>query len=519
MIFRTLQTLLVLVISIPLVAQQATRTLDILIRNGSVLDGSGTPARHVDIGIRGDRIVAIGKSLHEKAKRVIDARGLIVAPGFIDPHTHTLDDLSNPATSRNDAYLMQGVATVVVGNDGSSPLDIGATLHKLDQQGIGTNVAMFIGQGSVRRAVMGMSDATPTAAQMDAMKALVDQGMKQGAIGMSTGLFYAPGSYSSTEEVISLAKVAAANGGIYDTHMRDEDSYTIGLLGSVKETIRIGREAQIPVMISHIKALGKSVWGESTSVIALIDAARASGVNVTASQYPYNASGTSIEAALIPRWAEVGGHAALLQRIDDPAVRPRLVAAMQKNLDDRGGPESLLITVSPDKEFTGKTLAAIAKEYHQSPIDAALLIVKKGGAAVASFNMQESDIKNFMRQPWVMTCSDGSPGHPRKYGTFPRKLRKYVFDEHVITLPFAIRSMTSLPAETLRLEDRGLLKPGYFADVVLFNPKTIRALSTYQEPKLLATGVTYLLVNGQFAIDNSSLTNAHAGHALPHGHS
>jgi N-acyl-D-amino-acid deacylase len=518
-IFRPLQTLLILLISLPLGAQKVTQDLDILIRNGSVLDGSGSAARHVDIGIRGDRIVLVGNSHGQKSKRIIDARGLIIAPGFIDPHTHTLEDLSNPATSRNDAYLMQGVTTVAVGNDGSSPLEIGATLHKLDQQGIGTNVAMFIGQGSVRRAIMGMSDATPTAAQMDSMKALVDQGMKEGAIGMSTGLFYAPGSYTSTEEVIALAKVAAADGGIYDTHMRDEDSYTIGLLAAVKETIRIGREAHIPVMISHIKALGKSVWGQSTAVIALVDAARASGVNVTASQYPYAASGTSIEAALVPRWAEVGGHADLLQRIDDPAVRPRLVADMQKNLDDRGGPESLLITVSPDKEYTGKTLAAIATEHHLSPIDATFLIIKKGGAAVASFNMQESYIRNFMRQPWVMTCSDGSPGHPRKYGTFPNKLRKYVFDEHVIALPFSIRSMTSLPAQTLHLQDRGLLKPGYFADVVVFNPKTIRALSTYQEPKLLATGVTYLLVNGQFAIDASSLTNAHAGHTLPHGHS
>ncbi|MGC1782224.1 MAG: D-aminoacylase [Acidobacteriaceae bacterium] len=523
MIFRALQALLVILLAAPLAAQNpsqnpVSKTLDILIRNGSVFDGSGSPAKRVDIGIRNDRIVLIKTGIRRNAKRVIDAHGLIVAPGFIDPHTHTLGDLSNPDTSRNDAYLMQGVTTVTVGNDGSSPLQIGATLRKLDQQGIGTNVAMFIGQGSVRRAVMGMSDATPTAAQMDSMKALVDRGMKEGAIGMSTGLFYAPGSYSSTEEVIALAKIASADGGIYDTHMRDEDSYTIGLLGSVKETIRIGREAHIPVMISHIKALGKSVWGESTAVIALVNAARASGVNVTASQYPYNASGTSIQASLIPRWAEVGGHADLLHRIDDQAVRPRLIAAMQKNLDDRGGPESLLVTVSPDKEFTGKTLAAIAKEHNLSPIDAALMIIKKGGGAVASFNMQESDIRNFMRQPWVMTCSDGSPGHPRKYGTFPRKLRKYVFDEHVITLPFAIRSMTSLPAETLRLKDRGLLKPGYFADVVIFNPKTIRAISTYKEPKLLATGVTYLLVNGQFAIDGGQLTSTHAGRALPHGH-
>ena len=492
------------------------QSLDLLIRNGSVLDGSGSPANQVDIGIRGDRVVLIGKNLSEKASRVIDAHGLIVAPGFVDPHTHTFDDLSNPATSRNDAYLMQGVTTVATGNDGSSPLQIGDALRKWAQQGIGTNAALFIGQGSVRDAVMGMSDAKPTPAQIDSMKALVDRGMKEGAIGMSTGLYYAPGSYSSTEEVIALAKVAAADGGIYDTHMRDESTYNIGLLASVRETIRIGREAHMPVMISHIKALGRDVWGQSPQVIALVDAARAEGVRVTASQYPYDASGTSVEAALIPRWAEVGGSAALLQRIADPAVRPRLVSEMQKNLDRRGGPEALLMTAAPDKEFVGKTLAKVAQERGATPIEAALTIIQKGGADVASFNMQQADMKNVMRQDWVMTCSDGSTGHPRKYGTFPEKLRKYVFDEHVITLPFAIRSSTSLPAETLGLKDRGLLKTGYFADIVVFDPKTIRAQSTYEQPKLLATGVVYLLVNGQIAIDRGELTNAHAGRPLPH---
>jgi N-acyl-D-amino-acid deacylase len=513
MIPRILSVLLLLYLTSSAWAQ----SLDLVIRNGSVLDGSGSPAKQVDIGIRGDRVVLIGKNLRQKASRVIDAHGLIVAPGFIDPHTHTFEDLSNPATSRNDAYLMQGVTTVTTGNDGSSPVQIGDALHKWAQQGIGTNAALFIGQGSVRDAVMGMSDAKPTPAQMDSMKALVDRGMKEGAIGMSTGLYYAPGSYSSTEEVIALAKVAAADGGIYDTHMRDESTYNIGLLASVRETIRIGREAHMPVMISHIKALGRDVWGQSPQVIALVDAARAEGLRVTASQYPYDASGTSVEPALIPRWAEVGGSAALLQRIGDPAVRPRLMAEMQRNLDRRGGPESLLLTAAPDKEFIGKTLAKIAQERGISPIEAALIIIQKGGADVASFNMQQSDIKNFMRQDWVMTCSDGSPGHPRKYGTFPEKLRKYVFDEYVITLPFAIRSSTSLPAETLGLKDRGLLKTGYFADVVVFDPKTIRAQSTYEQPKLLATGVVYLLVNGKLAIDAGKLTNAQAGRPLPHG--
>jgi N-acyl-D-amino-acid deacylase len=513
MIPRILSALFILYMASPSQAQ----SLDLLIRNGSVLDGSGSPAKQVDIGIRGDRIVLIGKSVGQNAKRVIDAHGLIVAPGFIDPHTHTFEDLSNPATSRNDAYLMQGVTTVATGNDGSSPIQIADALDKWARQGIGTNAALFIGQGSVRDAVMGMSDAKPTPAQMDSMMALVDRGMKDGAIGMSTGLYYAPGSYSSTEEVIALAKVAAADGGIYDTHMRDESTYNIGLLASVRETIRIGREAHMPVMISHIKALGRDVWGQSPQVIALVDEARADGVRVTASQYPYDASGTSVEASLIPRWAEVGGSAALLQRIGDPSVRPRLMAEMQKNLDRRGGPGSLLLTASPDKEFVGKTLAKIAQERGVSPIEAALIVIQRGGADVASFNMQESDMRNFMRQDWVMTCSDGSSGHPRKYGTFPFKLRKYVFDEHVITLPFAIRSSTSLPAETLGLKDRGLLKTGYFADVVVFDPKTIRARSTYEQPTLLATGVVYLLVNGQLAIDAGELTNAHAGRPLPHG--
>jgi N-acyl-D-amino-acid deacylase len=512
MILKLLSALLLLCLASPAWSQ----TLDLLIRNGSVLDGSGSPAQQVDIGIRGDRIVVMAKHVTQTAHRVVDAQGLVVAPGFIDPHTHTFDDLSNPATSRNDAYLMQGVTTVVTGNDGESPLAIGEALHKWSEQGIGTNAALFVGQGSVRTAVMGMSDAKPTPAQMDAMKALVARGMKEGAVGLSTGLYYAPGSYASTEEVVALARVASAAGGIYDTHMRDESTYNIGLEASVRETIQIGREAQMPVMISHIKALGRDVWGQSTQVIAMIEAARARGVRVTASQYPYDASGTSVEASLIPRWAEVGGSAALLQRISDAQVRPRLVAEMQKNLDRRGGPDSLLMTAAPDKEFVGKTLATIAKERRVSPIEAALFIIQKGGADVASFNMQQADVRQFMRQDWVMTCSDGSPGHPRKYGTFPEKLRRYVFDEHVISLPFAIRSNTSLPAETLGFKDRGRLKQGYFADVVVFDPKTIRARSTYEQPRLLATGVVYLLVNGKLAIDRAKLTSAKAGRSLPH---
>src|SRR5216683_8280484 len=497
-----------------LASQSFAQDLDLIIRGGSLIDGSGSPAIKADIGITGDRIVFIGSSAGRKAKREIDATGLVVTPGFIDPHTHTAGDLSDAKRSRNDAYLMQGVSTVVTGNDGDSPTAIGSTLAKWQQQGIGTNAALFIGQGTVRREVMGMSDAKPTAEQLDRMKALVDTAMKEGAIGISTGLYYAPGSFSSTEEVIELSRIAGQHGGIYDTHMRDESSYSIGLLASVRETIRIGQEAHLPVMISHIKALGADVWGKSPDVIALIDNARKAGVNVTASQYPYTASGTSVTASLVPRWAEADG--ALLKNLNDSSLRPRLVAEMNQNLTRRGGPDSLLMTASRDKTIVGKTLTTIARERNESPVDAAIEIVKSGGSDVASFNMKENDIEAFMRQPWVMTCSDGSEGHPRKYGTYPRKLRQYVYERHVIPLEFAIRSNTSLPAETLGLKDRGLLKPGYFADVLVFDPRTFNERATYKTPTIPSTGVQYLTVNGQLAIDNGTLTTTLAGRALKH---
>jgi N-acyl-D-amino-acid deacylase len=494
-------------------AQQA----DIILRGGMVVDGSGAAMRVTDVGIRDDQIVFVGPKGAWTAKRVIDARGLVVAPGFIDPHTHTASDLSDPARSRNDAYLMQGVTTVATGNDGASPLDIGGTYAKWEQQGIGTNAALFIGQGSVRHAAMGGDfDQKPNPEQMAHMKQMVEKAMQDGAIGISTGLYYSPGSFSTTEEVIELSKVAATHGGIYDTHMRDESSYTIGLLGSVKETIRIGREANMPVMISHIKALGADVWGQSKDVIALIDQARAQGVKISASEYPYEASGTSVSASLVPRWAEAGGQGALQKNLTDPAVHAKLVADMQDNMRRRGGPETLLMTASRDQTIVGKNLAQIAKEWKMSPIDAAIQIMLHGNSDVASFNMKESDIVAFMKQSWVMTCSDGSEGHPRKYGTFPKKYHEYVAEKHVLTLEQMVRSSTLLTAQTLQLKDRGLLKPGYYADVVVFDPKTFRDLSTYVEPRNLATGVRYLTVNGVVAIDGGVLTAAKAGKVLRH---
>ncbi len=488
--------------------------LDLIIRGGTVIDGSGSPGKRADIGITGDRIVFIGDAGTQTAKRTVDATGLLVTPGFIDPHTHTMEDLADPKRSRNDAYLMQGVTTVATGNDGGSPKAIGAELAKWTRQGIGTNAVLFIGQGTVRGQVMGMSDAKPTAAQIEQMKALVEKAMQEGAIGLSTGLYYTPGGYANTEEVIELAKVAAAYHGIYDTHMRDESSYSIGLLASVQETIRIGEEAHLPVMISHIKALGADVWGQSEDVIAMIDAARKRGVDVIASEYPYTASGTSVAASLVPPWAMVDGK--MLANLDDPAIHPRLIKEMTENLRRRGGADTLLMTSAKDKSIVGKNLAEIATARHESPIEAAIEILKAGGSSVASFNMKESDIEAFMRQPWVMTCSDGSTGHPRKYGTFPRKFHEYVFGRHVMSVEAAVRSSTSLPAATLGLKDRGLLKPGYFADVLVFDPKTYNERATYVQPEVLATGVRHLTVDGELAVDDGALTAKLAGKALTH---
>ena len=490
--------------------------VDILIRGGSVVDGSGGAPRTTDVGLQGDRIVFVGNAATSRvtATRTIDATGLIVAPGFIDPHTHTAGDLSNAQRKSNVAYLMQGVTTVVTNNDGQGPIDIAAQLARWNKEGIGTNAAVYIGDGSVRGAVMGMSSAAPTAAQLDSMRAIVRRGMDAGAIGMSTGLYYAPGSYATTEEVIELAKIAASKGGLYDTHMRDESSYTIGLVGSVNETIRIGREAHMPVHISHIKALGTDVWGQSDTVIKIIEQARESGVDVTANQYPYTASGTSLGASLLPRWAEAGGRDSLRMRANDPATRARLVAEMTENLRRRGGANSLLISSTRDTSILGKRLDAIAKARGLSPVEAALAIILVADPGVASFNMNERDIEAFMKQPFVVTGSDGSDGHPRKYGTFPKLFHEYVNEKHVLTLPQAVQRSSATTAKILGLKDRGMIAPGWFADVVAFDPQTFADRSTYAQPTLLAVGMRYVIVNGVVTVDGGKYTGVTAGRTL-----
>jgi N-acyl-D-amino-acid deacylase len=507
-----LLTLLALLAATQASAQQ---TLDVVIRGGTLIDGTGSPPRRADLGIRADRIVFVGDALTSRitGRRIIDAAGLIVAPGFIDPHTHAGGDLSNPQRKANLNYLMQGVTTVVTNNDGGGGVNIGQQLATWETNGIGTNAAVYIGHGSVRGTVMGSSGmATP--AQMDSMKKLVARGMDEGAIGMSTGLFYAPGSYSTTEEVIELAKVAAAKGGRYDSHIRDESSYGIGLIGAVAEVVRIGREARMPVHISHIKALGVDVWGQSDTVIALMKKARAEGIDITASQYPYTASGSSVGASLLPRWAEIGGGDSLRARFNDPATRQRMVVEMTDNLRRRGGANSLLVTGGRDSTIRGKRLDEIARTWNMPPIEAAIRIILNGGASVASFNMNEKDIVNFMRQDFISTDSDGSGGHPRLYGAFPKFFREYVGEKRVMSLEKGVQRSSSASARMLGFRDRGVIAADHFADVIVFDPATFADRATYEKPTELAVGMKYVLVNGVVTIDNAAYTGAAAGRVL-----
>jgi N-acyl-D-aspartate/D-glutamate deacylase len=489
-------------------------TADLLIRHGTVYTGSDAPFVG-DVAVRGDRITAVGRHLEIAARRVIEAKGMIVAPGFIDPHTHIGDDLASgdPRKRLVPAFLMQGVTTAFIGNDGGGAIDVAAVLGRARTRPVGINYATYTGFGTIREKVIGEADRAPTGAELARMKAMVAQAMCDGALGLSTGLFYAPQSFSKTDEVVALSREAAKRGGYYDSHIRDESSYTIGLKAAVDEAIEIGREAHIPIHISHIKALGVDVQGQAPAIIARIDAARRAGIDITASQYPWSASGTSLVAALVPLWAQDGGRAALLKRFDDSALAEKLHADMAENLRKRGGAVKLLIVEGP---FRNHTLAEIANAHRLDPVAAAIAVIRLADPATVSFNQSESDIAAFMRQPWVMTDSDASTGHPRVYGTFARKYAKYAIADRVITVREFIERSSALTADWFHVTGRGHLRAGAFADLVVFDPKSYAARATYQQPTLLAAGVQTVLVNGVIAVDHGTLTGNAAGRALPH---
>jgi N-acyl-D-amino-acid deacylase len=501
-------------------AQQA---FDILIIGGRLMDGSGNPWRRADVGIRGDRIVAVGRLAGRAAATVIDAKDRVVAPGFIDVHSHALSNITNANLREARALLAQGITTVVGNPDGGGPVDLKQQASALEADGgIGVNAALLIGHASVRGAAMrppaaGAAPARrdPTPAEMDEMRRLVRQAIADGAFGLSSGLFYSPGRYAKTEEVIALAKEA---GGVYTSHIRDEGSYDAGVVASVDEVIRIAEEAGVRGIVTHMKALGPDSWGLSTTLVARIEAARARGVQVYADQYPYEASSTSLAAAVMPGESGAGAREAL----ESPEARVKFLAIVKENIRRRGGPNSIAIASgSGAPNLAGKRLDEIAASRGITPEQAATDIVIAGGASIVSFNMSERDIETIMRQPWTMGSSDGGlslPGpsmpHPRNNGALARRLGVYVRERGVISLDHAIRTMTSLPASVFGIDGRGEIREGAFADVVVFDPAKVIDRATYQSPHALADGMDWVIVNGAVARRDAAFTGTRAGKVL-----
>lgn len=501
---------------------QAQQIFDVLLRDGMLLDGSGNAWVRGDVGIRGDRIIAVGKLRDATATTIIDARGLYVAPGFIDTHSHAGPALETAELSGARPLLAQGITTVFVNPDGGGRTDLEEQRSALLRHGLGINVALMVPHGSVRQAVLGMANRAPSTEELRRMEELVERGIAAGAFAFSSGPFYAPGSFARTDELVALTRVAARYGAPYQSHIRDEGDYSIGLLAAVDEVITVAREAGTRGVVTHVKALGPGVWGLSAAVVQRVDEARAAGVEVFADQYPYEASQTSLMAALVPRWVQADGADSSRARLSDPARRARLLTEIGENLARRGGAARLQIArYAADTTLEGRTLAQISAARGEEPVTTVLALLSGGSAGVVSFNMHHDDIQRFMLQPWTMTSSDGAlvrPGegvpHPRGSGAFARKLRKYVVEDRVLDLPAAVRSMTSLPATVYRMQDRGWLRPGAVADVVAFDVSRIRDNATYENPHQLAEGIVHVLVNGQFAVRDGAFTTALAGRVL-----
>jgi dihydroorotase/N-acyl-D-amino-acid deacylase len=514
--------LLLLLLSV-LASQQAP--LDVLVTGGRVIDGTGSPFFYADIGIRGDAIVFVGApGTAVPAARRIDAKGLVVAPGFIDIHSHSRGAIFEVPSGEN--VLRQGVTTIVEGNDGSSPLPLKPFFDKLEGTKLGINWAMFAGHGSIRGEVMGSQNREPRPEELDRMRALMEQAMQDGAFGLSTGLFYVPGNFGKTEEVIELAKVAARYGGMHISHMRDE---TTGTLDSVRETIRIGEEGGLPTQVTHHKIAGKRNWGLSKESLRLIEEARARGVDVTVDQYPYTASSTSLGAALFPQWSMEGGQKAFAERMSAPGQRARIKTVVMEKIEfDRGGGDArniVLASCSFDPSLAGKSLYDVAAAKglpvtFDTAAEAAIELQLKGGCSAIFHAIGEEDVRRIMTYPHTMIASDGgvSSGrgvpHPRNYGTFPRVLGHYVREQKLLSLEEAIRKMSGLPAQRLKLWDRGLIRPGMKADIAIFDPDIVADKAEFGKPHQMAVGFSYVLVNGKLVIDGGRLTAERPGRVL-----
>jgi dihydroorotase/N-acyl-D-amino-acid deacylase len=528
---------------------------DTLIRNGHVVDGSGNPWIYADVGIFNDRITFVGKADPSlTAKRTIDATGLIVAPGFIDMLGQS--ELNLLVDKQAVSKLTQGITTEITGEGESiAPTnDVVNAEHadvfkhynitpdwqsleeyfqRLTKQGIGINIGTYVGAAQVRRMVIGSADRPPTPDELKDMEIMVDDAMSDGAMGVSSALIYAPGNYAKTDELIALAKAASKNGGIYASHIRNEGDTEFDAL---EEAFRIGREANIPVEIFHLKVSGKQNWGKMPQVIAAIEKARADGIDVTADQYPYVASATSLGALIPPKYHE-GGADAFVARLKDATVREQIRKEL-RGADGKfenmwrgvGGPDGVLVAsvLNPEyRKYEGKTVAQIGKMENKDPLDAAmdLIIADRDNVGAVYFSMSEGDVKLAMRQPWVSVGTDygevsptgplgESKSHPRAYGSFARILGKYVREEHNLTLEDAIRKFTSLPAQREGLHHRGLLRPGYFADITIFNPQTVHDRATFEDPNQTSVGFEYVFVNGVLALEHDKVTGQLGGRPL-----
>ncbi|HEX3878303.1 MAG TPA: D-aminoacylase [Bryobacteraceae bacterium] len=524
---------------------------DLVVRNGHIIDGTGSPWYAADIGIRAGKIAAIGRLDGAPAKQTIDAHGMVVAPGFIDMLGQS--ELTILVDPRLPSKIYQGITTEITGEGGSvAPLNdaiikadhvtyehyritpnwrtLAEYYARLRKQGMGINLASYVGATQVRRMTLGDEDRVPNAAELARMQALVRDAMRDGAMGVSTSLQYAPAPYAKTEELIALASEAAKAGGIYASHIRDEGG---GIASALDEAFRIGREAKIPVEIWHLKAAGKPNWGRMPEIVSKIEAARKSGVEVGADTYAYTAWFNSLSAA-IPPWAHDGGDKKLIERLKDPAMRARIRKEMLTPSESWNnewlevpGPESILLCSVQNPKLLplqGKNIAEIAKLWNKDPIDTVfdILIQDEGFTEVAMFAMSEPDVALALKQPWVSVCNDSqgtSPDgllgqehpHPRAYGTFPHILRKYVHDDHLLTLEDAIRKFSALPAGRLRIQDRGVLKAGMWADMLVFDPENIRDLATFEKPNQLSEGMRYVLVNGVPVIKEGKMTGALPG--------
>lgn len=505
---------------------------DLVVRGGRIVDGTGSPWFVADVGIKGDTIVAIRPRLDPAGARVIDAQGLVVAPGFVDVHAHVEpreggeDIVGNPATENN---VRQGVTTVIGSPDGGGPVSVRDYLAKVEAARPAINVGAFIGHGSVRSAVMGEVNRAATPEELGKMRELVRTGMRDGAVGLSTGLFYVPGNYAPLDEVIELARVAGEFGGIHQSHMKDEAA---GVLDSVRDTIAIGERGGLPTQVTHHKIVGKENWGKSVDTLRLIDEARARGVDATIDQYPYTASSTSITGGLMPQWAQAGGRETMLKSLRDEETRGKVLAAVATSIEtNRGGgdPKNVVLAACAwDPSLAGKSLADVLRDRGRPvtiPRAAELVveIVEKGNCSAIFHAINEDDLVRIMKHPATMIASDAAPGvptfgrnvpHPRAYGTFARVLGVYVREKKVLTLEEAVRKMSAFPAARVGLADRGIVRPGMKADIVVFNPATVIDRATFEKPHQYAEGVSAVIVNGQLALADGKMTGTRAGRTL-----